>query len=279
MRLKDTVNMFATETLIDVFNPTTTFKGKINPFSEIANSGAASQRRILETPPAEVIPALRIIQTPSSEKFIVAALNYDYWFNEVIRHKYPILPVDAVGELGSIGQLLVATPADAAVYTYPYFARREIDEAERSDYLSGYELYFASVKHFVRGSVLTLGTQTFRLKTDTWIDGAGFSVAQAILLESPFQTFDIESQKEIYNPTTDTYAKVDVPAVSCFVEPLKQDYEFVSPAFTPIEEGDKAISLLKTSATVGVNDLIGTYRVLSFRDFGTWITCQCRNDL
>jgi len=279
MRLKDTVTMFSTETFIDVFNPETTFKGKINPFAEVANSGAASQRRILETATTTTIPALRIVQAPSSEKFIVAALNYDYWFDEVIRHKYPVLPVDNLGELGSIGQLLATSPADAAVYSYPYFVRREIDEAERSDYLSGYELYFASVKQFVRGSVLTLGGQTFRLKTDTWIDGAGFSVAQAILLESPFQTFDIESQKEIYNSATDSYAKVDVPSVPCFIEPLKQDYEFVSPSFTPIEEGDVAISLLKAAATVGVNDLIGTYRVLSIRDFSTWITCQCRNDL
>lgn len=279
MRLKDTVSMFATETFIDVFNPGTTFMGKINPFSEVANSGVASQRRILETFPTTVVPAGKVIQTPSGGKFIVAALNHDYWFNEVIRHKYPILPVTDMGTLGSIGQHLAATPADAFVYAHPYFVRREIDEAERSDYLSGYELYFASVKQFVRGSVLTLGTQTFRLKTDTWIDGAGFSAVQAILLEPPFQSLDIESQKTTYDPGTDSFAKVNVPAVPCFVEPLKQDYEFVSPAFTPIEEGDTAISLLKTSATVGVNDLIDSYRVLSLRDFGTWITCQCRNDL
>jgi len=276
MRLKDTVSKFATETFYDVFDSSETFLGKVNPFSEVANSGASSQRRILETTIDVVIPTERVIQSPSTEKFIVAAANHDYWHGEVIRHKYPILPVDVMGSVGTVGEVLAATQPDNAVYSYPYFVRRETDEEERSDYLSGYELYFSKNKSFVRSQILLLGSEYYRLKTDTWVDGAGFAVAQSVRVENPIQVFTINHDKTEYDPALDGYPETTVPNITCFVESLKQDYEFVTPSFTKIQEGDKSISILKSDVTIGVNDRIGPLRVMSVRDNGDWNTCQCR---
>ncbi len=276
MELKDTVVLFSTEIFFDVFTPATTFQGKINPFSEVANSGTSSRRRILEVPPTVVIPTPRVIEAPSGEKHIVAEYNPDFWNGEEIRHKFPILPVTIMGAVGDIGTTLSSTQPDDEVYGYPYFVRREIDEEERSDYLSGYEVYFSKVKSFVRGDILKLGTDYYRLKTDTWIDGAGFSMAQAVKLESPIQVFSVASQTTVYDPVTDSYSPSSVPDITCFVEPLRQDYEFVTPSFTHIEAGDKAISTLKSAVTLKVQDFIGDYRILSIRDKGSWVTCQCR---
>lgn len=282
MLLGDTVKLFSTEVFTDVFNPGSTFVGKINPFSEVANSGASSQRRILETAPDVSIPSDRVIQAPSEEIFIVANFNTDYWSGSVIRNKYPILPVSVMGSVGSIGETITSAQSDTTTYAYPYFVRREIDEEEMSDYLSGYEVYFPSTKSFVRGSILKLDSTYFRLKTDTWVDGAGFAVSQCVKLEDPVQVMDIitgRTDKSDYNPVTDTYDE-DLPvSTTCFVEPLRQDYEFVSPSYEHIEPSDRVISVMKADATVGINTLIGDYRVISVRDRGTYVACQCRGTL
>lgn len=278
MRLRDAVTYFSTESFSDAFDEDTTFVGKVNPFAEVANSGVASQRRILETPREEVIPASHVVVSPSSEKFVVAASNYDFWDGSVVRHKYPMLPVEVMGAVGSIGETLSATQPDAEVYAYPYFVRREMHDEERSDYLSGFEIYMAPGKSFFRSNILKLDTDYYRFKTDSWRDGAGFTAIQAVKIESPIQTFGLLTDRSTYDPVTDTYGSFEVIGVECFVEDLMQDYEFVTPSFTKIEIGDKAISILKTSADVGVNTLIGEYIVLSVRDQGDWVTCQCRNN-
>jgi len=277
MQLSDSVKYFSTETFTDAFDSSVTFKGLINPFSEVANSGASSQRRILDTTTDVVIPSGRVVISPSGEIFIVAAANHDYWKGSVLRHKYPLLPVTILGAAGDIGESITDTQSDLLVYCYPYFVRCELNEEERSDYLSGFELYFSQVKSYARGSIVKLGTEYYRLKTDTWIDGAGFAVSQAVKLEAPIQTFDLKVGRGTYNATTDAYGETTVAGIECFVEPLRQDYEFVTPSFNEIDVGDKAITVLKADATMAVNDLIGTYRVLSVRDNGTWVTCQCRS--
>lgn len=276
MELKDAVSLLSTEVFSDAFDGLTTFNGKVNPFSEITTSGETSRRRILETPVTEDIPASRVIESYHGEKFIVADANPDFWNGEYIRYKYPLLPVTQMGAVGTIGSTMSASQPDQQVYCYPYFVRREPLNEERSDYLSGYELYFPNVKKFNRGDILNLGSDYYRCKTDTWVGGAGYSIAQGVKLESPIQVFDIELQSGVYDPITDTFSPTTVPTVECFVEPLNQDYEFVSPSFVAIEAGDKAISVIKTAADPSVNDRIGDYRIQSIRDFGTWVTCQCR---
>lgn len=279
MELSDAVELHSTEEFVDVFDSLATFVGKMNPFAEVTNSGSSSQRRILETPVSEVMPLTRTVASPSGQKYIVANVNVDYWQGEAIRHKYSTLPVTNVGAVGTIGATLEDLQPDLEVYAYPFFVRREIDDEEMSDYLSGYELYFANTKTFYRGDILTLGSDYYRLKTDTWIDGAGYSVAQAVKLELPVQNFDIDDRDGVYDPVNDTHGSTAILAVKCFIEPLNQDYEFVSPSFQSIEVGDVAISISKANATLNVDDRIGKYKVLSVRDFSDWATYQCRNAL
>jgi hypothetical protein len=276
MDLKDTVGFFSTEVFTDAFTPSTTFKGRMNPFAEATRSGSSSQRRILEVAPTVSIPPARIIISPSNLVFIVGASNHDYWNGEVIRHKFSTLPVEGQGSVGTIGEVLSDSYSDTTSYGVPYFARREPDAEGMSDFLSGYEVYLSQVKTFPRGHVIFLGGEYYRLRTDTFIDGAGFTVGQCIKLESPVQTFDINSERETYDEVSDSYNSIDVLGVTCFVEPLDKSYEFVTESFVKIEAGDKAISVLKSSATLGVNDLIGEYQVVAVGDHGTWVTCQCR---
>lgn len=277
MELRDAVTLFATESFIDVYSPSTVFSGKLNPFAEVTNSGSASQRRILETPDGVTIPIQRVIQSPSGEKFIVADANVDYWDGQVIRYKYPVYPVDTIGMVGSIGKTLAGTQPDTSVYAYPFYIGTAADVEEKSDYLSRFELYFSSVKVFYRGQILKFGADYYRFKSDTTVDGAGFAVAPAVKLETPMQVFTIKTSGTTYNSVTDTYVQMSYVGVTCFVEPLKQDYEFVTPSFTSIEAGDLAISVLKTVLTPAVNDVIGNYKVLSIRTASDYVTCQCRN--
>ena len=277
MELRDAVDLFATEVFSDVFNPLVTFTGKLNPFAEVTNSGSSSRRRILETPRDQVIPAARVIEAASGEKFVVADVNVDYWDGEIIRYKYPTYPSDSVGSVGTIGQTLAGTQPDTTVYAYPFFVGREADAEERSDYLSRFELYFSRARAYTRGEVLLIDGHYYRLKSDTTVDGAGFAVAFGIKLENPVQVFTIIGSGTVYDSTIDGYVTTTTTGVACFVEPLMQDYEFVTPSFTKIEAGDLAISVLKSSLTVAVNDWIGTYKVLSIRDAADYVICQCRN--
>jgi hypothetical protein len=126
---------------------------------------------------------------------------------------------------------------------------------------------------FLRGNIFVADGKYYRMKTDTWIDGIGFTVSQVVKLEDAIQQFDITTKTGVYDPVTDSYAGTVIPDVSCFVEPMIKDYEFVTPAFSEIEAGDKAISTLEV---VKVNDMFGSFRILSVREFGGWRTCHCR---
>lgn len=277
MQLKDCVSYFSTETFIDVFNSAVSFVGKVNPFSEVASSGLAARRRILETPVTEAIPTDRVIEAPSGEKYIVASSNTDFWNSEVVRIKYPVLPVEEVGTVGSVGEVLGGAPYDTTTYAFPFFSRPEKDVEESSESLTGHELYFSKAKRFVRSDILTLSGQYYRLKTDTWIDAAGFSVAHAVRLDYPIASFDVKYDREEYDPVTDAYPEISLSNVRCFIEPLRQDYEFVTPSFIGIEVGDIAISILSGDVVLKVNDTIGLYRVLGVRNYGIWNTYQCRS--
>jgi len=277
VRLHDTVKRFSTELFLDGYDSSVSFFGRIDPFAEITNSGPSSERRILEVAPDITIPSTHVIEDSNSQIFIVGNPNTDFWANEVIRFKHSVVPTTENGSVGTIGEILAGTETDTDIYIHEFFVRRELHDEERSDYLSGYEIYFSQVHSFVRGQVFKSSSDFYRLKTDTWIDGVGFSVAQAVKLESPIQTFNIQSNSTVYDPVDDDYTNTPLTDVDVFVEPLEQDYEFVSPSFSGIELGDKAISVLKSDApNMTVNDHIGGFRVISIRDMGDWITCQSR---
>lgn len=268
MELLDAVDLFTTETFTDVITPTTSFKGKLAPFTEITNSGPSSERRILETLPTVTLPESRAVTSPAGQVFIAGYKNEDFWDGALIRNKYPVIPSRGVGIVGSAGEMLaVSIDMDYSVHSYPYFVRREILGQDQSDFLSGYEIYMPSPKFFVRGLVLWVNDEFYRLKTDTWIDGAGFSVAQAVKLETPLQNMDIVLSGTDIDPVTDSYPSTRLQNVKVFIESLLTNYDFVTPTFTGIEAGDKAISFLSNDVPgIKVNDQIGDYRIISLRE-------------
>ncbi len=277
MRLRDTVKRFATEVYTDIFS-TETFLGHIDPFEEVTNSGVSAHRRILEVIPSIIIPAGNVVKGPNGTNYIIASKNLDFWAGTEIRHKYPVIIPTGMGEVGDMGQILSGAGATQNVYTFPYFVRREIIEDDMADHLAGYELFFPPSFAFTRADILSMNGDYYRLHTDTFIDGAGFLVAQATKIENALQNFTVNSDKNVYDPVNDTYSSTPYSNVPCFVEYLRKSYEFVSPAFENIEPGDKSISVLKSEVpTVKTGNTFDDFRVVAVRDQGTWITAQCRN--
>ncbi len=263
MKLTDTVKYFTTEIFTSAFDVNTTFNGKINPFAEVTNSGSTASRRILETEFGTSIPAGRVVISPAAEKYIVANKNIDFWGGSAVRAKYPILPVSVMGSVGSVSEVLADSIADEAVYCYPFFARRIPNDKERSDYFTGYELYFSSEKTFIRSDIVVLGGDHYRLTTDTWIDSAGYSVAQSVKLEDPMQDLDFVGNSA-YNPVTDTYTLTTISDVTCLVEYIELDYVHEALGYKKLEVGDRAISFLKSEvASCAVGDSIGDYEIMS----------------
>jgi len=277
MKLHDVVIRFMTETYSDVFT-SYTFKGHMIPFADVTNSGVSARRRILEVDPSVVFPAGSVVQDSDGTNYIGASKNFDFWEGEEIRHKYSVIISTGMGEVGDIGHILSGTGSVENVYTFPYFVRREIIEDDTVDFLSGYELFFPPTFNFIRADILSVNGDYYRLHTDTFVDGAGFLVAQATKVENAVQDFTISSGKTVYDPNGDSYNSTLYVDVSCFVEHLKKSYEFVSPGFEEIEPGDKSISVLKSDvATLKTGDTLGDFRVVAVRDQGTWVTAQCRN--
>ena len=276
MRLHSNVKMFSTELFIDVDNPTQSFFGKIAPFAEMTNPGPSSRRRVLEVAPDIRIPSGRVVASYTGQNYIVADKNVDFWRGEEIRHKYPILPPDGAGIVGSIGQILSGAPEYHSVYVYPYYVRRDVDESTISDYYSGIELYFPNVFTFKAGQILELNGVHYRLRSDSWIDGAGFGVCLAIKLPDAVQLLDIVGNSGGYDPVSDVETGASYPGVKCFVEPATKDYERLSPSYAKIEAGDLAVSVLKADVELKVGFKIGLHKIIGIRAFDSYITAHCR---
>jgi len=256
--------------------------------------------RILDVASDVSVPNTRVIVDVNTRCYIVGKKNIDYWAGSTIRHKYMVIPTTTVGETGTIGQVLEGAMAETSVYCFVHFTRRNPITEERSDYLSSYDIYFPSifgyqdvpwdneelfltepawyptVNGFPAGNIFATGGNYYRLQTETHIDGAGFLAAQSLKIENPIQTFDIKKSSSSYDPVTDSYSSTTTSDVSCFVEVMLKDYDFVTPGFEDVKAGDKAISVLESDVEIEPNDFIGDYRVLSVRDMGTWRTAHCR---
>lgn len=276
MELSGAVTLFAKEKFVDATDPLKFVVGKLNPFAEVTNSGASSRRRILETPIDQVMPESYVVVTPSGQDLIVAERNVDYWGGNPIRFKYSTLPVDVIGHVGNIGEVLADTPEFPDVYCYPYFSRRETDNEERADFLPGYVLYFPKTRVFNRSLIFTDDNKFYRLRTDTWVDGAGFSSAQAILIEDPKQVHTVDLRKGSYDPVNNVYSPVVKDDVTVFVEDMSDAFEFENISAKKVEVGDRAVSVLKSAADIEVNDVIGPWKVLALKDHGTYKTAHCR---
>jgi len=225
--------------------------------------------------PGTDIPDERMI-TSVGQVYIVADANIDMAQGEVIRVKYPIVPVDKQYTLSTIGQLLAGSGGTEGVYVYPaYFKRVSFDD--QSEYLSGFSLYLSSYYQVPANGVVH-GNGEYYITRDASIeDSIGLETSEAVELIDPVSSVTIQMYSSSHDPVTDSYpALAPIVGASVFTEHIRLNFQHEAMGFSEVRAGDKAISVLKSVADVDVNDLIGDYKVLSVTDLDTWNTCHCR---
>jgi hypothetical protein len=255
------------------------FYGQILPFADSTRSGNASKRRILEVAFGTVIPVKKVVtEEASGIKYLISSGAYDYYDGDVIRIKYPVMPVSDIFSIRTIGQVLAGTGGTTDAYVSPSYIRRVVYETEQSDYDGGYEMYHSSYYTVTAGQIFYGSGKYYRARENSRIDDIGLGVTEAVELQAPVQTMTFQGAGTVYNPATDSYTPpAAVTGVSCFVEKALVDFYHEALGFVKIEEGDKSISFLKaTITTVKPEDTIGGYRIMSVTDNSTFWTCHAR---
>lgn len=274
MSLKDAARVFETNVFTDTYG-SATFKGQILPYPDSVRSGAPTRRRILEVAPEVVIPTRRTV-TCNGVHYIVSFGSNDLFNNQVIRVKYPILPVDTSYNIRSIGEVL-ANSGGTSGYMAPSYIRRVVLE-DNSAFDGGYEIYLSTYNTVPRGHIVVGGGRYFKAREASRTDDIGFAVFEATELITPVSTMTFQAQGGTYNPTNDTYnPPAAISNVSVFIEHSILDFEHEQMGYVKIEEGDKAISFLKSQVSaVKVGDRIGNYQIMGLDDRSTYWTTHAR---
>lgn len=273
MNLKKTIQRFNTETFTDTYGIGTSFKGKVSVFNEVTNSGVASRRRILETLPDVTLPSSQTIQS-NGDNFIVGYGNKDVWRSEVLRIKYPILPVGTASRQASIAQVITNTVPTTLYYGHPSFVSDIKMELQESDLQTAFAFFFPSNTTVQRGSIIIQGSNYYKVRGIPFVDNAGFLTTDVILLDSPVQTLTFSSDGG-YDPVTDTIAVASTQSLTAFVEEAYLSYDNTSERFQVIKPGDKAITI-KPTVTPKAGDDIGDFKILSIDVVDTAYYCHCR---
>lgn len=274
MNLKKAIQRFGTEEFSDLYGVSNNFYGRISVFNEVTNSGEASRRRILETLPDVVIPSSRAI-SGNGENYIVGYANLDEWRGEVIRHKYPVLPVGSTTKLSSILQVITANIPTTTYYGYLSFRREVSLELQESEKVNSFNFFFPNNTSVSKDSVIIHGSSNYyKVRDIPYVDNAGFLVADVLLLDTPVQTLTFTS-KGAYDPITDTESTSATESVTCFIEEAYLTYIHTSERFQKLEPGDKSITI-KPTVTPKAGDTIGGYTILSVETVNTTFNCHCR---
>lgn len=275
MDLRKTVKRFATESYTDPYTVgATALKGRITTFNEVTNSGQSARRRILELQPSYNMFSNRVI-VAGADTYIVGTGNDDYWKGNVIRVKYPLLPVGATSKVASVLQILTSAIPSRTVYAHPTFTKDISLEKQESDLYSNFTIFFSSAESVVKGQILIHGTTNYyRVRNVPFVDNAGFLVADTVFVESPVQTLNFSSTGG-YDPATDTIAVASTTSITAFVEEAYLHFDNTSERFSEIKPGDKAISI-KPVTTPKAGDKIGAYNILSIDTVNTVSVCHCR---
>jgi len=277
MDLRDAAKFFDKEIFKDYYS-SSTFYGQVGPFAESTRSGPATPRRVLSVAPDVSIPARKVVKMVSSGRnYIVGILNEDYWFNGVIRKKYPMIPVDTQVRLGNVGTHLAGSGYSSDVFMFLTYVRRVPLEEESSLFYAGYEIHFSAYETVANDSIIKFGNDYFRVKVAASIDGAGFGMCEAVKLESPMTTVTYTKKGTVYDPATDTHGSTVLAGVAAFIEPTRFNFLFTYPAFEKVEPGDKTVSVLKTAVNAAkAGDTVDARNVLAVRDASTYWVLHCR---
>ncbi len=275
LSLKETARAFDDQTFSDVHGIESDFLGKLLPFSDSTRSGPSVQRRILDTSSDTVIPTEREVFS-GGRVYVVAEGNSDFFKDEIIRVKYPVLPVVGTFYIRSIAQVLSGSGGIDSAYVAPMYIRRTIFD-DQSEYGGGYIIYGSSYYYMNAGVIVGDGVKFFVVRENSRIDEAGFGAAEATELDDPVKLVDVTLSSGVYDPVTDTYGTTTVSDVPVFIEHYTLDFENVALGFEDISPGDKALSILKSDvAAITGGDRVGNFIVKSVCDRGDFWTLHGR---
>ncbi len=275
LSLKETARAFDNQVFSDVHGVGDDFMGKLLPFADSTRSGPSVQRRILDTSSDTIIPYEREVSS-GGLTFVVASGNTDFFNNEKIRTKYPVLPVSGTFYIRTIAQVLAGSGGIDSAYMSPMYIRRTIFD-DQSEYGGGYIIYGSSYYYMASGVIVGDDVKFFIVRENSRVDEAGFGAAEATELDDPVKVVDIRTSSGVYDPVTDTYGVTLLPNVTVFQEHYSLDFENTAMGFTDIEPGDKAISILKSSiVSLSGGDIVGDFTVKSVCDRGDFWTIHGR---
>lgn len=276
MNLEDVALFFNETTFQDTYG-TDTFEGQVLPYEDVTRSGSSSKRRILEVGPDVVIPSQKTITEESGQTYIVGSASEDYFSSSVIRVKHVAIPVYGTYFIRDIGQVLDNAGGILDVYPDLTQLKRTTVEDDSDRYLS-FECYLPSFYSVGRGHIISDGVTFYRCREDSWEGEAGFSTVEVVRLDDPIQSMSYQGQGTVYDPIEDNYTPpATVPNVSCFVEHIMFDFQHEALGYPKIEEGDKAISFLKSQVpTASVGDQVGDYVIKTVDEYPDYWTAHGR---
>jgi hypothetical protein len=276
MTLQQAARFFDDQTFTDT-NGTSTFLGQILPFSDSVRSGAATRRRILDVAADVTVPDKKTVTEAAGQIYILAAENRDYFRGEVIRSKYPVIPVTDTYSLRDIGQVLAASGGTTGVYVAPSYIRR-VSAEDQADYTGGFMLYMSSYYSVVAGIIIYKSGDYYRVRATSHTDDIGFAVAEAVYLDDPVSTATVQQKGTVRNPATGNYNDpAALTDIDIFSEHIDLDYHHEALGFVDLAAGDLAISFLKSAvSTITPGASVGDYLVKAVSDHTTFWTIHGR---
>lgn len=277
MTLEDVAGFFNESVFVDTYG-TDKIYGQVLPYTDNVGSGKTARRRVLDVSANTVIPEKgTLTEEASGQVYIVSLPALDYFDSEILRKKYAMLPVENTFSIRTIGEVLAGSGGETGVYGSISYIRKLVTE-DQADFFSNFDVYFPSYYIMTAGTIITDGSTYLRARTNSRIDDIGFSVTEATELYSPIATMDYQAAGTVYDPISDNMtppaAITDIPV---FVEHMTFDFVHEALGFKKIQEGDKAISFLKTDIpSPAPKDVIGDYIVQSVVDQQTYWTAHCR---
>ena len=275
MNLANSVKRFTLESFTDPYGVGAAILGHLSVFDDEKSSGTSTRRRVLETLASYTMFSTNCV-AHNGVNYIVGKPNYDYHKGAVVRVKYPIIPCDYQYKVASILQILTNTAPSTVIYAFLDQTKNAVADSETSFAVTTLTAFFQSLESVSKGKILFTGSVYYRVKSDPYIDGAGFLNAEVLLLSTTVQTVTF-TQISGYNPTTDTITNgTSYPNTKVFVEDAYYSYEHNSERYSQLKPGDKNITF-KPVVTPKTGDIIGSYKVLTVDTLadGSY-SCHCR---
>jgi len=275
MNLRTAVERFTVETVTDPYGVGGTIKGHLSVFDDEKSSGGSTRRRILETLPTYAMFSSNCI-SHAGKTYIVGSPNYDFHRDVVIRAKYPAIPCDFTYKVATILQILAGTVTSTNTYASLDQTKVSVADSETSWPVVMFLGFFQALESISKGQILLTGSTYYKIKSDPYLDGAGFKNAELLLLASPVQTVTY-TQVSGYNHVTETVINgASYPNTKVFSEDAYYCYEHTSERYTQLKPGDKNITF-KPSVTPKAGDTIGAYKILSVDTVADGsFSCHCR---